>query len=693
MFRAVSPPIPLLPEPDESVAPKGEIGATAEVEILSELAGWAKVRLAGEGGDAGWTPRAALVRIDPLETRTYSLFGEPDESSAAQSLSGRILATMLSLPPWSKVRMALKGGGEASGWIKTVAAPAAGGSAAAGGQPPAQAAGADLVLGPNETYRAAILEAARRTRIDPAAIAALIDAEAARIGSGPNKGRWDKDSRASTSSAAGLTQFLDSTWLQQARVKGALLRERAMELGLVGADGKPTAEGRQALLDLRFDPLLAIVSAAEFGAANLTGLQSAGLLDAGATDDDRAKRMYLAHHEGLAGAQGFLNGTRAYTRHELARQVGGQAADDLIAAHGGADKAYRLWLTGYMDQKIAPSRFRRSGASQAAAASSALTAPAAAARHPEELVAYREIGAATRAALMADGAGAAPDVSRIGADKPLAIAVQAALSFHGYLDPPADGMFGEVSKWALREFAKANGLPPDDGLTSTLRLRLLDAQAGLPAPQPTGTWIDKVIAYVQASGYFICRHPSCVNILYIEGMSPDGTLNADLPNQFNDTRLVFWLDKAGRPAFEAWEATSEPGDHYTFNPLNPAGAARIAFRQFKSWAVGSHPRNPPNHSALVQTKHLTVHRDFNRDGKRTGDRLDRGDAFGVNQHWGYDLPLNDIRNGSAGCLVGRTRDGHKEFMSLVRSDARYKASNAYTFVAAILPGDRLGLEA
>ncbi|NJP21759.1 MAG: hypothetical protein HC763_25245, partial [Hydrococcus sp. CRU_1_1] len=40
--------------------------------------------------------------------------------------------------------------------------------------------------------------------------------------------------------------------------------------------------------------------------------------------------------------------------------------------------------------------------------------------------------------------------------------------------------------------------------------------------------------------------------------------------------------------------------------------------------------------------------------------------------WGYDLPVGNIGSSSAGCLVGRTRKGHREFMSLVKSDRSYR---------------------
>jgi len=35
-----------------------------------------------------------------------------------------------------------------------------------------------------------------------------------------------------------------------------------------------------------------------------------------------------------------------------------------------------------------------------------------------------------------------------------------------------------------------------------------------------------------------------------------------------------------------WEATTEPGKHFTYNPMDSKGAARIARSQFRAWRVG-----------------------------------------------------------------------------------------------------------
>ena len=191
---------------------------------------------------------------------------------------------------------------------------------------------------------------------------------------------------------------------------------------------------------------------------------------------------------------------------------------------------------------------------------------------------------------------------------------------------------------------------------------------------------DLVVAAMERKGYQVDRGPGELNIVYVEGMNPDGTPNADEANKWNDLRLVIRFEGGVPKIVGEWAATTEPGRYWTENPMSPLGAARIEFGQYKSWQVGMH-RN--NHEALVQTGgEVTVCRDLNKDGQRTGDKRQTGE-FGINQHWGYDLP--EVEKASAGCLVGQSKDGHRQFMALVKSDPRYQANRKHVFAAAILP--------
>lgn len=266
--------------------------------------------------------------------------------------------------------------------------------------------------------------------------------------------------------------------------------------------------------------------------------------------------------------------------------------------------------------------------------------------------------------------------------------VQDCLTRAGLLDPPTDGSFGPVSRWALEAFRARAGLPKDGSLSPALAQALL-APSGAEyfALQPDQSLAGRVLRAMQRKAYWIARHPKCLNIVYLEGCNIDGTANDNAPNQFNDARVVISLDGKGKPKLRgAWEATSEPGRYWTMHPLDTNGAARIAFGQYKAWSLGEHPGTsaPKHHPALVQVAEITVHRDLNEDFKRDGDRTFTG-LFGINQHWGYDLPHNDINNASAGCLVGRTKAGHLEFIELLKRDERVRANGGYRFMTTVMP--------
>lgn len=197
---------------------------------------------------------------------------------------------------------------------------------------------------------------------------------------------------------------------------------------------------------------------------------------------------------------------------------------------------------------------------------------------------------------------------------------------------------------------------------------------------------SQIIRWMAFKKYNIFTGPKQYNIIYLEGLNADGTLNPDKPNEFNDRRLI--LEIADMPKILGnWDATTEPGDYYTIHPMNTKGAARIAFGQYQSWQVGYHGQRDA-HEALIQVAPVSVYRDYNKDYKRTGDFLDKG-LFGINQHWGYDLPVTKVYNASAGCLVGRSKASHKIFMELIKRDRRYVENHKYTFWTTVIPGDQL----
>jgi hypothetical protein len=213
-----------------------------------------------------------------------------------------------------------------------------------------------LVLGGNAVYGEAIDGAARRTGLAPALLASIVSAEA-----NSNNGVWDPNSRNPRSSAAGLTQFLASTWEAETERPGTWLNRVASANGWLDGSGRVTPDARRDLLDLRFNPTASIEAAADYARGNLQSLAEDGLVPRGASHDALAKMAYLSHHLGLGDAARYLRGgiPEERARVLLTSQIGAEAAQARIAQSGSGAAAHRAWLANYIDTKITPERFIR----------------------------------------------------------------------------------------------------------------------------------------------------------------------------------------------------------------------------------------------------------------------------------------------------------------------------------------------
>lgn len=110
--------------------------------------------------------------------------------------------------------------------------------------------------------------------------------------------------RASTSSATGLYQFIDSTWLSMVKEHGGKhgLGQLAQSIQADGRGSFSVADPatRQKILDLRKDPKVSAVIGAEFALGNKEHLEESLGRKVGATE------LYLAHFLGANGATRFL---------------------------------------------------------------------------------------------------------------------------------------------------------------------------------------------------------------------------------------------------------------------------------------------------------------------------------------------------------------------------------------------------
>lgn len=138
----------------------------------------------------------------------------------------------------------------------------------------------------------AIKNAAQRTGVN---FAYLLEKAAA-------ESNFKTDAKARTSSATGLYQFIESTWLGMVKKHGHKygLGEYANKIGDNGKVSDPAT--RREVLSLRNDPETASLMAAEFASDNERYLRShVKGRDIGATE------LYFAHFMGAGGGAAFLN--------------------------------------------------------------------------------------------------------------------------------------------------------------------------------------------------------------------------------------------------------------------------------------------------------------------------------------------------------------------------------------------------
>jgi hypothetical protein len=264
-----------------------------------------------------------------------------------------------------------------------------------------------LRLGRNGVYREAILLAAKRLGLAPQAICALIDCEAAKLPEKialtdakgqpikDKKGKpafrtirelWNPNSGNAQSGAAGLTQFLASTWLDHVLRPGYYIHEQCVANGWVKkaqikkgltrwafalADGKTTTTPYshrsdatvQKCLAMRMDPTWSILAAADYGNANLKLLKAKGFKIDTLQDMDKAKLMYLMHHEGEGAGPAFINNTLGQLRggadglrKKFEAQLGKDgktlAGQKIAGMNDDVEAAYRFWFAEFADKKF-----------------------------------------------------------------------------------------------------------------------------------------------------------------------------------------------------------------------------------------------------------------------------------------------------------------------------------------------------
>ncbi|WP_035051600.1 LysM peptidoglycan-binding domain-containing protein [Andreprevotia chitinilytica] len=236
----------------------------------------------------------------------------------------------------------------------------------------------------NEKFGQFILDSARKYGFTPQALAAVIDAE---VGAEKHDREWNPKEVNPNTKARGLGQFIEAAWFDVCAIKGSAVNTTLCKTysqyhrfiakkgrlygcrNTAGKDKKGNPITREAeevisncreILEWRNNAEIAIEAAAAYGAHNLRLLQKNGFPVDKLTPSDKAKVIYLAHHEGFAGALRALRGTDtdAAARARLIDQVNTKANQYFADFDNSAVKAYLFWLyVDLVDRKVDVTHF------------------------------------------------------------------------------------------------------------------------------------------------------------------------------------------------------------------------------------------------------------------------------------------------------------------------------------------------
>jgi hypothetical protein len=281
----------------------------------------------------------------------------PGEARAAAGPTANLdtLLAVLSQPPAASRGPAPPLHQPRLGRLEGLAAPAIEAAKAAPQESEPARVGRATGLGPNAQHQGSLERAASRTGIPTAALAAIVDAEAAK----GRDGSWKLYSRNPRSSAAGLGQFLAGTWIGEAERSGTWLNKVAKSRGWLTESGRVEKGARSELLAMRYDGETSIHAIADYAKGNLDRLRRAGV-SIGNGVAEVAQTAYLGHHLGAGDAVKFLKGGLDSRRAAvlLRAQIGTAGANARLAQAGDATAAHRKWLLGFVERHIRPERFQ-----------------------------------------------------------------------------------------------------------------------------------------------------------------------------------------------------------------------------------------------------------------------------------------------------------------------------------------------
>ena len=189
---------------------------------------------------------------------------------------------------------------------------------------------------------------------------------------------------------------------------------------------------------------------------------------------------------------------------------------------------------------------------------------------------------------------------------------------------------------------------------------------------------EQIETAVKAKGYkWFTADNYDVNIVGVRNADTNG----EVTNKFDDCVTLSYKDDAGEWHFHCFDATTDPGSHWTEKQLlNKNGVAILKEGQYRgSHMIGLHQGK---YEALRQKKPLKVYRDGDKDGVYDfiEENVHEG-IYGINIHRATSREGGksvQVDKWSAGCQVIAANADFKLLMEVVNKAAKIWG-NSFTY--------------
>ena len=189
---------------------------------------------------------------------------------------------------------------------------------------------------------------------------------------------------------------------------------------------------------------------------------------------------------------------------------------------------------------------------------------------------------------------------------------------------------------------------------------------------------EQIETAIKAKGYkWFTADNYDVNIVGVRNADTNG----EVTNKFDDCVTLSYKDDTGEWHFHCFDATTDPGSHWTEKQLlNKNGVAILKEGQYRgSHMIGLHQGK---YEALRQKKPLKVYRDGDKDGVYDfiEENVHEG-IYGINIHRATSREGGksvQVDKWSAGCQVIASNDDFAVFMKIC-NQAKDLWGNSFTY--------------